>query len=175
MARPDYTVAFPYAHGSVQGGDLPVIDKLRELLTTFFYVGYLPWMPGTWGSIAAAAVFVTTQRPAGAAGWIIFGGMLAVCAFALFHAERIFGARDPEPVVLDEVAGMWLTFILAGSPNWVAIAAGFVLFRALDIIKPFPIGRLERLPGGLGILADDLGAGLVAGIIVRAASILNVC
>jgi len=152
-----------------------VIDRLRELLATFFYVGYLPYMPGTWGSIATAAVFIAAGKPTGAAGWTAFGGVLLVSAFALSHIERLFGTRDPKPVVIDEVAGMWLTFVVGGSVSWTAVAAGFVLFRALDIMKPFPIRRLERLPGGLGILADDLGAGLVAGIIVRAASILNIC
>jgi phosphatidylglycerophosphatase A len=150
----------------------PFLARARELFATFFYVGYLPLVPGTWGSAAAAAAFVAAGRPFGPAGWTAFGGVILVSCFALSRAERVFGAHDPKPVVLDEVAGMWLTFMLGNAGGWGYLAAGFALFRALDGLKPWPIRYLERLPGGVGIIADDLGAGLVAGLVVRAATAL---
>ena len=82
-------------------------------------------------------------------------------------ARENFGGGDPRPVVIDEFAGMWLSFLIAGSAGWVAIALAFGLFRFFDAAKPFPIRRVERIGGAAGIMADDLVAGLCAGALTR--------
>jgi phosphatidylglycerophosphatase A len=82
-------------------------------------------------------------------------------------AEAFYGKRDPGAVVSDEVAGQSLALLAAADP-W-GVLVGFIAFRLFDIVKPWPIGRLERLPRGWGILADDLAAGLAAGLVVGAA------
>ena len=87
--------------------------------------------------------------------------------WAATRAERFFGGIDPGPVVIDEVLGMLITlaFIPAG---WTAVLAGFVLFRVLDVIKPYPADRLEKFHGGFGIMADDAMAGVYANLSLRA-------
>lgn len=147
-----------------------MLTKARELLATVFFIGYLPGAPGTWASVAAAAVFIILGRPLDAEGWLILLGLVVLSMFALSRAEEVFGSRDPRPAVLDEFAGMWLAFLVGGSPEWAILAVGFIFFRMFDIAKPFPIRRCERLPGWRGILADDLCAGLFAGIIARVAA-----
>jgi phosphatidylglycerophosphatase A len=92
--------------------------------------------------------------------------ILLVGTWAASHAERFFGAIDPGPVVIDEVLGQLVTlaFIPVAVP---AAITGFVLFRIFDVIKPYPANRLERFHGGLGIMADDVMAGIYANIVLR--------
>ena len=79
---------------------------------------------------------------------------------------KLLDRKDPGLVVVDEVVGQWITFVSLPFTPWVALA-GFVLFRAMDVIKPWPARALERLPGGLGIMADDVAAGIYAQLILR--------
>ncbi|MGH9525664.1 MAG: phosphatidylglycerophosphatase A family protein [Terriglobales bacterium] len=121
-------------------------------------LGFIPWVPATWASLAAAAFW--WWRPAPAANIaavtiiLLFGG-----AWCCTTAERLAGAGDPRNVVLDEIAGQTLTFLLVAPVNWRLALAGFALFRILDIWKPFPARRLEKLPGGWGVMLDDLASG----------------
>ena len=92
--------------------------------------------------------------------------LFAAGVWAATTAERYFGGIDPGHVVIDEVVGMLIT--LAFVPvGWSAAAAGFVLFRIFDVIKPYPAGRFERLHGGLGVMADDVMAGVYANLALR--------
>jgi phosphatidylglycerophosphatase A len=130
--------------------------------------------PGTTvGSLVGALGFAALVRlvPAVllpvAAAVLVLLLPLAVWACGAEAARR--GVSDPGPVVLDEVAGQWLALVVlaAGTgapPPLAAIGVSFLLFRVLDVLKPWPIGRLERLPGGWGVVADDLAAGLAAGL-----------
>ncbi len=140
-----------------------------SLIATWFGCGLIRPAPGTWGSLAALPF---------AAGLVWLGGpwLLAAAAGLLFLAGIWAGGRyadalelgDPGPVVVDEVAGQWLALVpLPLELGWYALA--FVLFRLLDIAKPWPIGWLDRsLKGGLGIMADDMAAGLLAGLLAGA-------
>jgi phosphatidylglycerophosphatase A len=95
---------------------------------------------------------------------------------AIWTAEvtaRRSGLMDPQFVVIDEVVGQWIALGGALSLDWAGCAAGFALFRAFDIAKPFPVRRLEALPGGLGIVADDVMAGLYAALVLYAAGWFN--
>ena len=136
------------------------------------WIGYCPWAPGTFGSLAGALLALAALKGMGqasareaalAAGVLLFSGMTLQYGGL---AETLFGRKDPPQVVSDEVAGMLLTVLLLPplDPRWqaTAVGAGFLLFRLFDIVKPPPLRSLERLPGGWGILLDDLAAGLMA-------------
>ena len=140
---------------------------MRKSIVTAFGLGLLPVAPGTWGTLLGVAVHAAAAqapRPwdsaclcAALAATIVAG--LALCPWA----ERHFGARDPRPVVLDEVAGYMLTALCL--PRWplpVAMTAAFVSSRVFDVAKPFPIRRLEKLPAGWGVMLDDLLASVYA-------------
>ncbi|MFQ5939980.1 MAG: phosphatidylglycerophosphatase A [Alphaproteobacteria bacterium] len=126
------------------------------LLATWFGTGLLPKAPGTWGALAALPFAWVIHARFGLIG-------LAAAAVGLFAvgwwAASVYGGRphesDPGPVVIDEVAGQWLT-LLAAPLDWRFYAAGFLLFRAADIAKPWPVRWAERrLKGGLGVMLDD--------------------
>jgi phosphatidylglycerophosphatase A len=144
------------------------VTRLAVFIATAGYCGYFPIAPGTAGSAAGLLVYLLV--------WWAGSPIVEVAAIALIfaagtwaatHAERYFGGIDPGPVVIDEVLGMLITlaFIPAG---WVAVLAGFVLFRVFDIIKPYPANRLEKFHGGFGIMADDAMAGVYANLALRA-------
>jgi len=143
------------------------VTRLAVFLATAAYTGYFPVAPGTVGSAVGLAVY--------AAVWWTGSPLVEVAAIVLLFAagvwagtvaERYFGGIDPGPIVLDEVVGMLITlaFIPVG---WPAALAGFFLFRFFDVIKPFPAGRLEKLHGGLGVMADDAMAAVYANVSLR--------
>lgn len=141
--------------------------RLAVFLATAAYCGYFPVAPGTVGSAAGLVVYLLvwwTRSPVVEVGLI--AGTFLVGTWAATHAERYFGGIDPGPVVIDEVLGMLVT--LAFIPVGVTGAiAGFFVFRAFDIVKPFPANRLEKFHGGFGIMADDFAAGVYANISLR--------
>ncbi len=137
------------------------VSRAVRLLATAAGTGYMPLAPGTAGSLLGAAIaFPLLDLP-----WPVFLGLtLLLAAAAVFAASRMaeaLGEPDPSVVVIDEVAGMWFAALLLPSrlPDLVAV---FLLFRAFDVVKPLCIPWLERLPGGWGIVADDVAAGLLA-------------
>ena len=123
-------------------------------------MGYLKPAPGTWGSLAAAAVwwFLAPTHLVPQLGLILIATAAGI--WAAGRMERLGGERDPSIVVIDEVAGMWCALLAAQHVVWHYLVA-LTLFRLLDIAKPGPIRRLEALPGGWGVMLDDLAAGLV--------------
>ena len=136
-------------------------------LASFGYVGFFPFAPGTAGSAAALALFVPVRWTGSLSLELAVAVLVAVAGvWAATEAEKALGLQDPGPVVIDEVAGMLVSLLfLPGS--WPVIAAAFLVFRIFDIIKPWPCGALERLPGGLGIMADDLAAGVYANLTIQ--------
>ncbi len=133
-----------------------------RLFATGAGIGHVPVAPGTAGSLLGAALcFPLLYLP-----WPIYlGATLGLIALAIWAGgcvARELGQPDPAQVVIDEVAGMWVAAI-ALSPRLYDVAAVLILFRLMDVVKPAPIRRLERLPGGFGIVADDVAAGLLAG------------
>ncbi len=135
------------------------------LIATWGGSGLMPFAPGTWGSLAALPFGVLIVDQAGVAG--LLGATLAVTLAGAWAAGEIVTRgrrRDPGLVVIDEVAGMWLA--LAFVPlTWWGVWTAFLLFRIADILKPFPARWIdERVHGGLGVMLDDLVAGLYAGI-----------
>jgi phosphatidylglycerophosphatase A len=135
------------------------------MLSSVFYIGFIPGAPGTYGSLAAAAaLFFIGQY----GNWIHPAALLAAVGIitllgipASAAASKKVDDEDPSFVVIDEVAGQMLAFFLV--PFSIAnIVLGFIAFRAFDILKPWPIRKLEPLPHGIGIMADDLLAGVYA-------------
>ena len=143
------------------------IDFSARVVATAFGAGYAPFAPGTAGS--AVGVLLFWPLAANAWPWQL-GACVAVFFVGVAAASRVarrLGIEDPGLVVVDEVAGQWIT--LLGLPFTPAVAAaGFVLFRIMDVVKPWPARDLERLHGGWGIMADDVMAGVYAHLALRA-------
>ena len=126
--------------------------------------GYSPWAPGTAGS--ALALLIVWVVPFSRAGLLVFFVAVTLAGtWAAHRAERRLGVKDPGVIVIDEVAGMTLS-ILPFPLTPPVLIAGFVLFRLFDIIKPFPAGASQRATGGIGVMVDDLIAGLYALLVI---------
>ena len=142
-----------------------------RLVGTFFGVGHLRPGPGTWASLATVAIWRLTAAwlPPDMQAPVAAAAVAAITAAGIPAATRVArasGQEDPSHVVIDEVAGQMLA--LVGAPlAWKSLLAGLILFRAFDILKPPPLRRLEKLPAGLGIMVDDIGAGLYALAVMR--------
>lgn len=139
---------------------------VARLLATALGSGYAPFAPGTAGSALAVLLFWPIARAHWGVQLAACGVLFLIGTAAADHVSRKLGAKDPGVVVVDEVAGQWLTLI--GLPFTPLVAlAGFLLFRVMDVVKPWPARDLERLPGGWGIMADDVAAGLYAHLTLR--------
>ena len=142
------------------------MTRVAVLLATAGGAGYAPVAPGTVGSaIGAIAYLLTRHWPA---SWQI--GLAATVTIAGIWAAGVaaqhFGRHDPGQVVIDEVSGQWVTLLLTGAGP-IGVVAGFFLFRLLDVTKPWPARRMETLPSGLGIMADDLMVALYGNVLLQ--------
>ncbi len=145
------------------------MNRLAVALATWFGCGYWPWGPGTLGSLAALliAIALHVYLGSGRLTLLVLTILLLVPAvWASTRTARLVNKQDPGLIVIDEVLGQWVTLLGATVFVWKSFLAGFLLFRLLDIWKPFPIRRLEKLPEGSGIVADDLAAGLYGALIL---------
>jgi len=135
------------------------MNQLIMLIATGLGSGYLPLVPGTWGSLVALPLNFLLLQLSPQAYFISLGLILIVAVATAGSAEKILDRKDPGPVVIDEIIGMLITLI--GAPATpLAWGAGFLLFRLFDIWKPFPASWADRhLNGGLGIVLDDVLAG----------------
>ena len=143
------------------------MSRLAVLIATFAYVGFFPIAPGTAGSAAGLLLYAALQASASPMLELaVIAGVFLAGTWAATRAERSFGRSDPGPVVIDEVLGMLVTLALVPVSLSGAVI-GFVVFRAFDIVKPWPVNRAEALPEGLGIMSDDLLAGLYGNLVMR--------
>jgi phosphatidylglycerophosphatase A len=147
-------------------------SRFSWLIATFFGVGHLQPGSGTWAAAITAVVWWAVGRNL-PSNWLIPVSALLALGVTLIGiapstvVARESGRKDPGFVVIDEVAGQMIAMI--GLPlNWKYLLASFILFRSFDIVKPFPLRRLERLPAGTGIMMDDVGAGLYALVLLQA-------
>ncbi len=145
------------------------MTRLGVFLASFGYTGYFPVAPGTAGSAAALLLYVLVRWwGSSAVEALVLVVIAAVGTWSASVAERHFGVTDPGQVVIDEVLGMLMT--LAFLPlNSAGVVVAFFVFRALDIVKPFPAATAERLHGGVGIMADDAICGVYGNLIMRVA------
>ena len=161
--QPDRSAGVPPA---VAAASRPRPPLWATLVATFFGIGRIKPGPGTWASVATvlAWALISTRIPPEARTWSTIVAAVVVTLIGIPAATRVARAaalKDPQFVVIDEVAGQ-LVALIAVPLDWKTFLAGLILFRVFDILKPFPIRRLERLPEGTGIVVDDLGAGLYA-------------
>jgi len=144
-----------------------LIDRICVVFSTFFGLGFAPGAPGTVGTLAAVGVVYLLSLAGGAVFYSIFTlGLILVSFIAAGRCVRIFKREDPPEVVIDEVCG-FLVCMLFITLDPLNLATGFFLFRFFDIAKPFPIRRFERLPGGYGIVMDDVLAGVYANLCLQ--------
>jgi phosphatidylglycerophosphatase A len=141
------------------------VSFLIRILATGFFIGYIPLAGGTWASLAGCALWAALS------GSVFIYPLTAVVVLLGFpvsgYAERrLFDGKDPGQVVIDEIAGMLITYasfsFSTGPTGLLYAAAGFLLFRLFDILKPFPLGVLQSLEGGAGVMLDDIAAGVYA-------------
>jgi len=134
---------------------------------SFGYLGFAPVAPGTVGAAAAIPVFVLL-RWAGSP-WLevaVCAAIVVAGAWSARLTEQALGVEDPGPVVIDEVVGMLVSLLFLPG-TWPVILAAFLAFRVFDIVKPWPAGRLEHVPGGWGVMADDVMAGIYANLTIQ--------
>lgn len=143
--------------------------RLALFVCSFGYIGFFPIAPGTVGSAAGVVVYLAARHSGVPYIDLLLIAALAVAGVALTRpCEEDLRCTDPGPIVIDEVMGMLITF--AAIPiGWGGILLGFVLFRALDVAKPFPARQLEQLHGGFGVMADDAMAAIYANLLLRGA------
>jgi phosphatidylglycerophosphatase A len=151
--------------------------KARLCLTfaSGFYVGFIPGAPGTYASLATTLLFFLLYHVTGRIVPALHLSALCLISVAGILAsaeiERSTGREDPSFIVIDEIAGQLLTFLfLPVSP--LNLILGFVAFRTFDMWKPFPIRKLESLGGGVGVMADDLLAGVYGNVVLRLTNLL---
>ena len=143
------------------------MNRLGVAIATAFGLGYAPIAPGTAGSAGGVLIYLLT------AGWsfqsqlMLAAAVTAVGVWSCFVSAKHFGRKDPSHAVVDEVAGQLVTMLGTGA-GWKGAIIGFLLFRVFDIIKPPPARQLEALPGGWGIMADDIMAALYSCAILHA-------
>jgi phosphatidylglycerophosphatase A len=142
-------------------------QKIIVFLATGCYAGYIPFAPGTFGSLIAIPLVWCLSKLAPAISVFAILLFIPFSFWVAGEAEKLFNKKDSGCIVIDEIAGMLVTFFLIpwSTQN---ILIGFVLFRIFDIAKPFPIGLIDRkLKGGPGVVMDDIMAGVYANAVLR--------
>jgi len=141
-------------------------DRLSLLISGLGPIGKMPYASGTWGSAAAALTAPALFLPLPAI-WrvVVLAAIFTIGAKTASRAEELLQEKDPGQVVIDELVGQWITFLPLASPPPFELAMGFCFFRLFDILKPAPIRASENwLPGGWGVMIDDVLAGIYAGL-----------
>jgi phosphatidylglycerophosphatase A len=139
--------------------------RIASVISTWFGCGFSPIAPGTAGSAAALVIAFALGWPP----WWFAVLAAAILPLGIWSADveaKTSGRKDPGHIVVDEVAGQWITLAAAGTLNWKTGLTAFLLFRLLDIVKPAPARQFEALPGGIGIMADDVMAGIYGAVIL---------
>jgi phosphatidylglycerophosphatase A len=143
------------------------VRKTALLLSSWFGAGLMPKLPGTFGTLVALPLVMVMIHLGGFYGALFLMIFIPIAIWSSGLTQRYLGRDDPREVVIDEVAGLLLTFFLLPF-SWLILFLGFVLFRFFDILKPFPIGMLEKkISGGTGIVIDDFIAGVYANLCLR--------
>jgi len=143
-----------------------VLSLAAQFVATGAGSGYAPFAPGTAGSLVGLLLFWPLSRLPFAGQVGVTVALFLVGTLAAAHLARRLGLKDPGIVVVDEVVGQWVSLLLLPMTP-LTVVLGFLLFRLLDVLKPWPARDFERLPGGWGIMADDVMAGIYANLLVR--------
>lgn len=142
-------------------------DRFVKMLSTFFYIGKLPFAPGTAASLAGAFLAVVFQQ-----AWAVYILVFVAVTIAGFRVsgrmEELMGEKDPGCIVIDEVSGILISFFFL-PVNWATFWTAFFLFRAFDMFKIYPANKFEAQGGGKGIMMDDIVAGIYTFVIMQIA------
>jgi len=142
-------------------------NDIVVFLATGFFTGFLPTMPGTWGTFAGIPLVIISHRLTSIMQPVVAVVFVTFAAYIAGRAEILFEDRDARPIVIDEMAGFLITLLWLPL-NFLTLCLGFFLFRLFDIVKPPPISTVEkRLHGGWGIVLDDVLAGVFANVTLR--------
>lgn len=141
--------------------------ELIVFLATGAYTGFFPFMPGTAGSVVGVLLFIIIASLSTSVYLLTILAFIALSVWVSERAEKIFGRADASQIVIDEVAGYFVT--MAFLPyDWRYIVSGFVLFRIFDIAKPYPVNRInDNVHGGVGVVLDDIVAGVYANLLLQ--------
>jgi len=142
-------------------------DRTTQILSTFFYIGYFPLAPGSLASIAGMCIYFWLHQ--NVALYVMAWFIITVLGFiSAGQMEKIVGKKDPSCVVIDEVSGVMLAFFMLPL-SWPVAWTAFFLFRAFDMFKIYPANKVERMHGGVGIMMDDIIAGIYTNITMQIA------
>ena len=137
---------------------------VQKAMATCFYLGRLPFAPGSWGSLGALVLWFFLP-----VDFLIHSIVILILFIIGVYTSKIVAEElkdhDPSEIVIDEVSGMWISLFKLPQ-NFILFLIGFILFRIFDIIKPFVIDKVQYYPGGIGIMADDILAGIFSRIII---------
>ena len=159
----------------IRSDNISVVDRFRRagirgkvilILSSWFGSGLAPFASGTFGTLAAVPLVIGFGFLGPWAALLCVTGISGLAIWVSQEAEDLLGKKDPSAVVIDEVAGLSVTMFLVPM-SWLSLGVGFLLFRFFDILKPWPANRAEKLPGGFGIVLDDLVAGVYAHVALR--------
>ena len=140
-------------------------EKLIKLLATGFGSGLVSFAPGTIGTLVGVVICLLCLPLTWPMRLLIVIALLALSIYVADRAEKIYQKKDDQRIVIDEIIGIQIT-MLPVTITVLRLCVGFVLFRIFDILKPFPLGNLQRLPGGWGVVIDDVAAGIYAGAVL---------
>ncbi|HEY6010235.1 MAG TPA: phosphatidylglycerophosphatase A [Nitrospirota bacterium] len=146
-----------------------VVNAVILFIAQGGYSGRFPVAPGTAGTVVAVLLYLAMARLSPAVYGVFCVLIFLVGIWAAGRAEVLLGKRDSPSIVVDEIAGYLVAMFLV-PPAWGFVAAGFVLFRIFDILKPWPLGRLQDLHGGPGVMLDDIGAGVYTNLLLQIAA-----
>ncbi len=139
-----------------------------KLIVSGFGLGFIPVAPGTMGAIGALVPAILILHFAPFPNLILAGLILLSIILGITGSNKLQAqwGKDPSRIVIDEIAGMWISLLWLGS-GWMTIASSFILFRFFDIVKPLGIRKAEELPGGMGVMADDILAGICSNLVMQ--------
>jgi len=141
------------------------VKRIVKAITSFFYMGHSSFAPGTAGSLGGLIVYFLVNNNALLYGFVLMFLFTLGILFA-GEAEKIYKRKDEPRIVIDEVCGMLLTLFFVPVSVY-SVVLGFLLFRVMDVLKPFPAKRIEKLAGSVGIMFDDVVAGIYANLILQ--------
>ena len=164
----------PFARYAARKGSRPAAPPGPwVLLAAWGPCGFAPVAPGTFGTLGAIPLYLALSRLSAGAYVAATAAIAVVGYFAAERAGKYWGVADASPIVIDEVAGYLVTLALVPF-SWQAVAAGFVLFRIFDVVKPWPASALDRVKNGAGVMLDDVAAGVWGWAAIQALRLLRV-
>ena len=147
-------------------------DFLVKAVSSVFFIGYLPLVPGTFGSLAGVGLFYALVPITGVMYSLVVLDIIVLGLMTSGRMEKLLNKKDPGCIVIDEVAGMLLALSFLPC-NFRIVLLAFLIFRILDTLKPFPAGRLQNLHGSAGVVGDDLVAGIYTNIVMQIILVLR--